>query len=439
MASTNSRQEFVKRFSSGRPSAKVAGSPPGSRLKCKIDPSKIHPGVNLNIRDAHGNTPLMLALQQEHIEVAFVLAHAGADLTLVNSDGAGALLWACLVGASAPVLAGMMLRKGAPADPPAAEVEVPSLGIRQRLTPLLAATICGCKVTCQVLVKYGANIDRATFVQPAEQCKKGEPAPPLYERGGITSLMMACLMGHGELAAALVAMDASVLVEDADGRSALMHACINRHEDVRTALANCNIQYPMLTVVRNKKTKQRSSPWVRQCSSKMLMAVLVEEHHADGRRASMHACINCHEETALDLLAACHSRQRPALVAMADFKGDAPLHVACALRMERLVEALLAAGARPRAADSTGATPLSLAARVGAADAVAALLSGGAVADDAALTCAALARAPGGRDVRALLDEARDSFVCKSGAALAAKAAAERDGFVRYASAARSM
>ncbi|KAG5187151.1 ankyrin repeat-containing domain protein [Tribonema minus] len=233
------------------------------RLSMRGQPSSYG---GLDDRDADGNTPLMVALQHEQVRAACLLMQAGADVALLSDCGAGALLSACLVGGGSLMAVDMLLRKGAPVDPSPALVTVPG-----------------------------------------------------SEAGGITPLMCACIWGHGDVAAALIEHDASMLSIDADGRTALMHACLNKKE-----------------------------------------------------------------KAGLALLAACKRSDRCALAAQADAKGDTPLHAACALRLEALVNALLAADAPLSVVDSRGSTALAIATLVGAAGAVQALLEAGASGADGA-------------------------------------------------------
>jgi len=45
----------------------------------------------VNARDSSGSTPLMLACARGHAVVVALLVHAGADLALLDNDGATAL------------------------------------------------------------------------------------------------------------------------------------------------------------------------------------------------------------------------------------------------------------------------------------------------------------------------------------------------------------
>ena len=48
----------------------------------------------MNVKDHNGNTPLMLAVGQGHMNTVFALLAMGADVNAVDDDGDTALIWA---------------------------------------------------------------------------------------------------------------------------------------------------------------------------------------------------------------------------------------------------------------------------------------------------------------------------------------------------------
>eukprot|EP00611_Tribonema_gayanum_P002512 TRINITY_DN11877_c0_g1_i1.p1 TRINITY_DN11877_c0_g1~~TRINITY_DN11877_c0_g1_i1.p1 ORF type:complete len:410 (-),score=56.69 TRINITY_DN11877_c0_g1_i1:896-2125(-) len=180
------------------------------RLSIRGQPSSYG---GLDDRDADGNTPLMVGLQHEQVRAACLLMQAGADVALLSNCGAGALLSACLVGGGSLMAVDTMLRKGAPVDPPPALVTVPGHSAQQRLTPLMAACISGCAETVSLLINYGADVNRAIAVvsESGLRCESYVSSTVGSEAGGIMPLMCTCIWGHGDVAAALIEHDASML------------------------------------------------------------------------------------------------------------------------------------------------------------------------------------------------------------------------------------
>ena len=123
--------------------------------------------VDLNVRGMWGNTPLLVAAQYNHSEVAKLLIQVGADVTVVNDSGATALLYCCLEGQTE--LVDLLLSKDAVVEPPPARVYNSQCESHIRLTPLLAAAINGRTQIVSLLLEAGADPNRAIVITETDR------------------------------------------------------------------------------------------------------------------------------------------------------------------------------------------------------------------------------------------------------------------------------
>ncbi len=179
-------------------------------------------GAAVDARDADGQTPLMVASRDGHVEIARLLMESGADVTATSSLGfalrvaarasgsAGytPLHWAASAGETA--LVKELLEAGA--DPDAKGVA--------RTTPLHWAAKKGRSDVVKVLLEAGANCDAADLA-------------------GMTALHHAAIEGYPEVAAVLLAAGADASARssiDEDTKTPLEWALATDHADVAEVL-----------------------------------------------------------------------------------------------------------------------------------------------------------------------------------------------------------
>lgn len=158
-------------------------------------------GVDINTRDEHGWTPLMISTFNGREEVALLLIRSGADVNARDSAGYGPLHWAAFNGYSEVVK--LLLEKRA-------HVNAVS---KHGLTPLLQAATRGHLVTVGQLIAGGANVNQAS-------------------NDGWTPLHKAAANGHSEVVKLLLAKGADRDSEYQDGTTALSIATKNKHADI---------------------------------------------------------------------------------------------------------------------------------------------------------------------------------------------------------------
>jgi len=163
-------------------------------------------GVDINTRDEHGWTPLMISTFNGREEVALLLIRSGADVNAKDTAGYGPLHWAAFNGYSKVVK--LLVEKRA-------HVNAVS---KHGLTPLLQAATRGHLVTAGQLIAGGANVNLAS-------------------NDGWTPLHKAAANGHTEVVKLLLAKGADRDLEYQDGTTALSIATKNKHADIVALLS----------------------------------------------------------------------------------------------------------------------------------------------------------------------------------------------------------
>jgi uncharacterized protein len=158
-------------------------------------------GVDINTRDEHGWTPLMISTFNGREEVALLLIRSGADVNAKDTAGYGPLHWAAFNGFSEVIK--LLIEKRA-------SVNAVS---KHGLTPLLQAATRGHLVTVGQLIAGGANVNLAS-------------------NDGWTPLHKAAANGHTEVVKLLLAKGADRDAEYQDGTTALSIATKNKHADI---------------------------------------------------------------------------------------------------------------------------------------------------------------------------------------------------------------
>ena len=203
--------------------------------------------VDIDKRDAEGNTPLYYACRQGHRDVVSLLLDRGADATLANNRGETPLHAAAQSGNKEIVA--LLARAGA--DLNATDCE--------GRTPLMA--LLDCKRTDAALCLMGLGADTG-----------------LTDRSGHTALDYATAHGLREVVD-LLAHEATC---DARGNTALHQAVYNEQSEVlRTLLADSKAQL-------NAVNDEGETPLLLACGrSNLLVAELLIAAGADVNRASL--------------------------------------------------------------------------------------------------------------------------------------------------------
>ncbi len=174
----------------------------------------------LKVRDTKssaGNTPFSIAVGRGYLDVAKYFLARGADALFKDADGMTALHMACWNGKRD--LLETLIKKGTPVD------AVDKFGN----TPLLLASMVGNQDAVNVLLDHTANVNVHNqnglfpLLQAAKDGKKeiamrllaaGADARATMGKTGLTALHMACGLGYGDIARALLDKGADVNAAD---------------------------------------------------------------------------------------------------------------------------------------------------------------------------------------------------------------------------------
>ena len=158
-------------------------------------------GVDINTRDEHGWTPLMISTFNGREEVALLLIRSGADVNAKDNSGYGPMHWAAFKGYTSVVK--LLVEK-------CASVNATST---HGLTPLLQAATRGHLLAAAQLIAAGANVDLAS-------------------NDGWTPLHKAAANGHIEVVKLLLAKGAYPKSESLDGKTPMAIASKNKHKEI---------------------------------------------------------------------------------------------------------------------------------------------------------------------------------------------------------------
>ena len=166
-------------------------------------------GVDIDTRDEHGWTPLMVSTFNGKEEVALLLIRSGADVRAKDTAGYGPLHWAAFNGYSSVVK--LLIEKRAHVN------ERSNHG----WTPLLQAASRGHLLTVGQLIAAGAEVNLAS-------------------NDGWTPLHKAAANGHTEVVKLLLAKGAIRNSEYQDGTTPLKLAIKNKHAEIVSLLSSAN-------------------------------------------------------------------------------------------------------------------------------------------------------------------------------------------------------
>src|SRR6266849_5332770 len=198
----------------------------------------IERGADLSAQNKYGNTPLHLALQHGHVDVAQMLIERGADLSAQNGIGNTPLHLALQYGHVD--VAQMLIERGADV----------SAQNGNGNTPLHLALQYGHMEVAQMLIERGADVSAQngngnTPLHRASQGGHMDVAQMLIERGadvsaqdenGDTPLHQASLYGHMDVAGMLIEHGADVSAQGKYGNTPLHLALEYGHVEVAQML-----------------------------------------------------------------------------------------------------------------------------------------------------------------------------------------------------------
>jgi ankyrin repeat protein len=179
------------------------------------------------VKDRHGATALVAALEHQHPQIARILIARGADVNGQDRDGHTPLALAAGKGDAAMVK--VLLDRGAEVNARSARGETALLcAVRGRRFDLAAALLArGADINSGggALAEAASDDDRETLRWLLDQgADVNAVEPPGTARAGLTALMMAAQAGRREALDLLLARGAAVDAKTGTGRTALIGA-----------------------------------------------------------------------------------------------------------------------------------------------------------------------------------------------------------------------
>ncbi|KAI4191398.1 MAG: hypothetical protein LQ348_003532 [Seirophora lacunosa] len=293
---------------------------------------------NLEVRDSHGNVPLLWAARNGYSSVLQLLLDKGAAIRAENHDGVTALYWAANNGHAACV--GLLLKNGANCKP------------RDKVgwTSLHRAAFNGHTEIIRILLDNDADIEAMDSTR-------------------WTALMRAATTGNLEVTSLLLSKSANPKTRDMEGCTPLHHAAAFGHSQIIKLL----LEYGADLEARDneKWTVLHQAAW--NGHEKTVKYVLKRggdiTAKADNGWTALHqATWNGHHAVVKRLL------QEGADPNETDDEGETALHQAAWRGHDIITKLLLEDDADPNPRDRTGQTPLHQAASNGSMAAVKLLL-----------------------------------------------------------------
>ncbi|EHH58809.1 hypothetical protein EGM_08750, partial [Macaca fascicularis] len=205
--------------------------------------------VDVDCRDSHGTTLLMVAAYAGHIDCVRELVLQGADINLQRESGTTALFFAAQQGHNDVVR--FLFGFGASTE----------FRTKDGGTALLAASQYGHMQVVETLLKHGANIHDQLYVMAyaynpsilgGQAGGAGRPAHGgrrlLFPQDGTAPLWIASQMGHSEVVRVMLLRGAERDAARNDGTTALLKAANKGYNDVIEELLKFS---PTLGILKN--------------------------------------------------------------------------------------------------------------------------------------------------------------------------------------------
>ena len=185
----------------------------------------IRAGANVKAANRFGVTPIALACENSSAEAVTRLIEGGVPATATDPMGETALHTCARSGAVEAVK--VLLAHGAPVD---------AVESWRGQTPLMWAAAQGHAEVMKVLIAAGADVNARSAVVTWERQRTEEPRDKWLPPGGFTPILFAAREGCTECVRLLAASGADVDTVDPDQHTSLIIALINGHVDVANAL-----------------------------------------------------------------------------------------------------------------------------------------------------------------------------------------------------------
>lgn len=314
--------------------------------------------VDVDAPDADGTTALHSAVHADNDELVARLIEAGADVRAVNRYGVNALSMACTNGN--PVLVDRLLRAGADPNGTVADGE----------TPLMTAARAGSVAVVERLIAAGADVNareryrgQTALMWAAGQAHSGV-VRALVTAGsdvkarsssGYTALVFAARTGDRETVDALLDAGAPIDTAAPDGGTVLVVAIVNAHFELAVHLLDRGADpktdrlgwTPLHTAVRvrNPDTVAMPNPIGRGTVDSLGLVKALLDRGADPNARATKAV--------------------PGIFTFLNTTGATPLLLAAQAVDVPLLRLLISRGADPLAPTASGTTPLMAAAGIG--------------------------------------------------------------------------
>jgi ankyrin repeat protein len=214
--------------------------------------------ADVNAPDVDGSTALLYAIHSADADLAKRLIAAGADIRVKSSYGATAMSEAAVLANGAVLEA--LLGAGADVDGANAEGQTPLMVVarsgnvdaaevllkhganvnaretRKGQTALMWAAAQSYPAMVELLLAHGAEVDARSTVHDWQRRVTAEPRVKDLKPGGFTPLLYAARQGCVDCARALLKAGATIDLPDPDSVTPLLSATLNAHWDMAKLL-----------------------------------------------------------------------------------------------------------------------------------------------------------------------------------------------------------